>query len=156
MTSFRLPPERGQGEVGCSRQARREFPLYFTVATIATHPHHVHLLRHRHTDVLGSPCPAAYPRGYQEHAALVAIADGAVLQGELLRFSDRTAGVYDFAPFVEATTEMTAPLADRAFFARYFIELGARACPQGFDLNAASLRRRLEQTGGLRRDAEAA
>lgn len=74
----------------------------------------------------------------------------------LLRFSDGTAGVYDFAPFVDAATEMTAPLADPAFFGRYFIELGALAWPNGFDLSAESLRRRLEQTGGLHRDAEAA
>lgn len=74
----------------------------------------------------------------------------------LLRFSDGTAGVYDFAPFVAAATEMTAPLADPAFFARHFIELGALAWPNGFDLSAESLRRRLEEVGGLRRDAEAA
>ena len=74
----------------------------------------------------------------------------------LLRFSDGTAGVYDFAPFVEAATEMTVPLADPAFFARYFIELGALAWPNGFDLSAESLRRRLEEVGGLGRDAEAA
>ena len=74
----------------------------------------------------------------------------------LLHFSDGTAGVYDFAPFVEAATEMTAPLADPAFFARYFIELGALAWPNGFDLSAESLRRKLEEVGGLRRDAEAA
>ena len=74
----------------------------------------------------------------------------------LLRFSDRTAGVYDFAPFVEAATEMTAPLADPAFFARYFIELAALAWLNGFDLSAESLRRRLEEADGLWRDAEAA
>ena len=74
----------------------------------------------------------------------------------LLRFSDGTAGVYDFAPFVQAATEMTAPLADPAFFARYLIELGALAWPNGFDLSAESLRRELEEVGGLRRDAEAA
>ena len=74
----------------------------------------------------------------------------------LLRFSDGTAGVYDFAPFVEAATEMTAPLADRAFFAQHFIELGALAWPNGFDLSAESLRQRLQSAGQLRRDAEAA
>lgn len=74
----------------------------------------------------------------------------------LLRFSDGTAGVYDFAPFVDAATEMTAPLRDPAFFAQYFIELGALAWPNGFDLSAESLHRRLEEVGALRRDAEAA
>jgi hypothetical protein len=74
----------------------------------------------------------------------------------LLRFSDGTAGVYDFTPFIEAETEMTAPLRDPPFFLRYFIELGALAWPNGFDLSAESLRRRLEETGQLRHDAEAA
>lgn len=74
----------------------------------------------------------------------------------LLRFSDRTVGEFDFAPFVEAATEMTAPLADPVFFAQYFIELGALAWPNGFDLSAESLRQRLDEAGVLRRDAEAA
>lgn len=74
----------------------------------------------------------------------------------LLHFSDGTAGVYDFTPFIEADTEMTAPLRDPQFFSRYFIELGALAWPNGFDLSAESLRRGLEEAGQLRRDAEAA
>ncbi len=56
----------------------------------------------------------------------------------LLRFFDGNAGVYDFAPFVEASTEMTAPLADPAFFAQHFIELGALVWPTGFDSSAES------------------
>ena len=71
----------------------------------------------------------------------------------LLRFSDGTWGVYDFAPFVDAATEMTAPLSDPNFFARCFIELGALAWPNGFDLSAGSLQRRLEEAGELRRKA---
>ena len=51
---------------------------------------------------------------------------------------------------------MTARLRDPAFFARYFIEAGALACPNGFYLSAESLYRRLEVSGDLRRDAEAA
>ncbi len=52
----------------------------------------------------------------------------------MLRFSDGASGVYDFAAFVEADTEMTAPLRDPAFFARHYIELGALAWPNGLDL----------------------
>lgn len=74
----------------------------------------------------------------------------------LLRFSDGTAGVYDFAPLVEAATEMTAPLADPAFFAQHFIELGALAWPNGFDVSAQSLRQRLRSAGQLQGDTEAA
>jgi hypothetical protein len=74
----------------------------------------------------------------------------------LLRFSDGTAGVYDFTPFIDADTEMTALLGDPQFFSQYFIELGALAWPNGFDLSAESLRRGLEAAGQLRRGAEAA
>lgn len=74
----------------------------------------------------------------------------------LLRFSDGASGVYDLAPFVDAATEMTAPLRDPEFFSRYFIELGALAWPNGFDLSAGSLHRRLQEAGKLRRTEKAA
>ena len=74
----------------------------------------------------------------------------------LPRLSDDAWGIYDFAHFIDAGTEMTARLRDPAFFARYFIEAGALACPNGFYLSAESLYRRLEVSGDLRRDAEAA
>ena len=64
----------------------------------------------------------------------------------LLRFSDGSTGIYDFAPFIEANTEMTAPLADPDFFSRHFIEAGALAWPNGFDLSAASLYGHLAQS----------
>ncbi len=73
-----------------------------------------------------------------------------------LRFSDGTSGVYDFTPYTEVATEMTAPLRDPSFFARYFIEFGALAWPNGFDLSAGSLHRRLQDAGALRRDEKAA
>lgn len=74
----------------------------------------------------------------------------------LLRFSDGTQGLYDFASFIDADTEMTAPLRDPGFFSRHFIEAGALAWPNGFDLSAHSLHRRLQESGDLRRDAAAA
>jgi hypothetical protein len=74
----------------------------------------------------------------------------------LLRFSDGTAGIYDFEPFIEASTEMTVPLHDPQAFAQYYIEFGALAWPNGFDLSAESLHRRLQETGALHRDADAA
>ena len=73
----------------------------------------------------------------------------------LLRFSDGAWGVYDFAPFIDANTVMTAPLADPRYFARHFIEAGALAWPNGFDLGAESLYRRLEESGALHHSAEA-
>lgn len=67
-----------------------------------------------------------------------------------LSFSDETSGGYDFAPLIAARAEMTAPLADPGFFARHFIELGALAWPNGFDLSAASLQAKLRDDGKLR------
>ena len=66
-----------------------------------------------------------------------------------LRFSDGAWGVFDFFRYIEANTEMTAPLRDSAFFAKHFIEAGALAWPNGFDLSAESLYRKLQQSGEL-------
>ena len=74
----------------------------------------------------------------------------------LLRFSDGASGTFDFTPFVEAGTAMTEPLRDPAFFNRCFIELGALAWPNGFDMSAASLHQRLRDGGALHRDPKAA
>jgi len=74
----------------------------------------------------------------------------------LLRFSDGAWGVHDFGRYIDAATEMTRPLADPAFFSRHFIEAGALAWPNGFDLSAQSLYERLRESGELHRDAEAA
>lgn len=74
----------------------------------------------------------------------------------LLRFSDGASGTFDFTPFVEAGTEMTKPLRDPAFFRRCFIELGALAWPNGFDMSAESLHQRLRDDGKLRHDPKAA
>ena len=73
-----------------------------------------------------------------------------------LRFSDGTAGTFDFAPIIAADTPMTRPLADSRYFVRCFIECGALAWPNGFDLSAASLQQRLRESGQLHRDPEAA
>ncbi len=74
----------------------------------------------------------------------------------LLRFSDGAWGIQDFMPFVEAGTSMTEPLRDAAFFATAYIELGALAWPNGFDLSAESLHQRLSDAGALRRGPAAA
>lgn len=74
----------------------------------------------------------------------------------LLRFSDGAWGVFDFARYIEANTEMTAPLGKPAFFAKHFIEAGALAWPNGFDLSAESLYCKLQEAGELHRDAVAA
>ena len=44
---------------------------------------------------------------------------------------------------------MTRPLADPAYFARAFIESGALAWANGFELSADSLHKRLAASGAL-------
>lgn len=73
-----------------------------------------------------------------------------------LRFSDGTAGEFDFASLLAADTEMTRPLADSNFFASCFLELGALCWPNGLDFSAASLQQRLAEAGRLTRDSVAA
>lgn len=74
----------------------------------------------------------------------------------LLRFSDGAWGIHDFLRYLEAGTEMTLPLRDPQFFARHFIEAGALAWPNGFDLSAESLYQRLKGAKGPHKDTAAA
>ncbi|MGH9621833.1 MAG: DUF2442 domain-containing protein [Bryobacteraceae bacterium] len=74
----------------------------------------------------------------------------------LLRFSDGAWGIYDFARYAEAGTPMTEPLRDTDYFKRYFIELGALAWPNGLDLSAEALHRRLQEAGELHHDSKVA
>lgn len=74
----------------------------------------------------------------------------------LLRFSDGAQGILDFTPFIDAGTVMTEPLREPAYFAKAFIELGALAWPNGFELSAESLYRRLGEKGALQRDTAVA
>jgi hypothetical protein len=74
----------------------------------------------------------------------------------LLRFSDGAWGVYDFAHYAEAGTLMTEPLRDAGYFGRYFIELGALAWPNGFDLSAEALHGWLHEAEELHCDSKVA
>jgi hypothetical protein len=70
-------------------------------------------------------------------------------------FSDGMAGVYDFSAIVAKDGPMGEPLRDPGFFARVFLEDGAPAWPNGFDVAPGWLRREIEATGVLSRDAAA-
>ncbi|MBN8481912.1 MAG: DUF2442 domain-containing protein [Xanthomonadales bacterium] len=74
----------------------------------------------------------------------------------LLRFSDGAWGIHDFSRYLDAGTAMTAPLRDPRFFASCFIEAGALAWPNGFDLSAESLYLRLQERNELKAGAAAA
>lgn len=64
-------------------------------------------------------------------------------------FSDGSAGVHDFSPTVARDGEMVCPLKDAAFFARVFVELGALAWPNGYDLDPIALHDRMAAAGEL-------
>ena len=64
-----------------------------------------------------------------------------------LVFSDGTAALWSAADLIARDTVMTRPLADPDYFARAFIESGALAWPNGSELSADSLHRRLGLTG---------
>ena len=49
---------------------------------------------------------------------------------------------------------MTEPLRDPDYFGRRFIERGALAWPNGFDLSAEALHRRLQEGGAMHRDSK--
>lgn len=70
-----------------------------------------------------------------------------------LTFSDGATGRWSAASLIARDTELTRPLADSAYFARAFIEGGALAWPNGLELSAPSLHRRLDEAGALLRKA---
>jgi hypothetical protein len=79
------------------------------------------------------------------------------LGGHRLRatFSDGMAGEYDFSAIVAEGGPMVEPLRDPAYFERVFLEDGAPTWPNGFDAAPGWLRREIEASGGLARDAAA-
>lgn len=70
-------------------------------------------------------------------------------------FSDGMAGEYDLATVVAGIGPMVEPLRDPAYFARVFLEDGAPTWPNGYDVAPGWLRREIEATGALARDAAA-
>ena len=88
---------------------------------------------------------------------MIKIAKLKCLGGHRLRatFSDGMAGEYDFSAVVGGSGPMVEPLRDPAFFVRVFLEDGAPTWPNGFDVAPGWLRREIEATGALARDAAA-
>jgi hypothetical protein len=70
-----------------------------------------------------------------------------------LAFSDGAAGRWSAAALIARDTELTRPLADPAYFGRAFIEAGALCWPNGLELSAPGLHRKLDEAGKLTRDA---
>lgn len=70
-----------------------------------------------------------------------------------LVFSDGSSGRWSAKELIARDADLTRPLADQAYFARAFIEAGALAWPNGLELSAHGLHRRLDEAGKLRREA---
>jgi hypothetical protein len=70
-----------------------------------------------------------------------------------LRFSDGSHGLWSAAALIARDSELTRPLADSACFRRAFILGGALAWPNGLELSAPGLHRRLAEAGALVREA---
>ena len=70
-----------------------------------------------------------------------------------LVFSDGSSGRWSADALIARNTELTQLLADPAYFIRAFIEAGALAWPNGLELSAHGLYRRLDEAGGLTRKA---
>jgi hypothetical protein len=68
-----------------------------------------------------------------------------------VEFSDSSVGDYDLAPLFARNTVLTSAWQDPVFFQRFFIELGALSWPNGLELSAGSIHRRLDEQGKLRR-----
>jgi hypothetical protein len=66
-----------------------------------------------------------------------------------LEFSDGSTGDYDLAELLGRDTELVRPLKDSAFFADFFLELGALCWRNGFELSGTSLHRKLSERGEL-------
>lgn len=70
-----------------------------------------------------------------------------------LHFSDRTVGERDFSDVVMEDGPMVAPLRDRKFFARIFLQLGTLTWPNEYDLGSITLHDDMKKSGLLRRTA---
>ena len=68
-------------------------------------------------------------------------------------FSDGLIGVHDFTDIASRNGEMVRPLKDPSFFARVFVEMGALAWPNGYDLDPIALHERMAAAGELSREA---
>ena len=64
-----------------------------------------------------------------------------------LVFSDGSSGRWSAKDLIARDTDLTGALSDADYFARAFIEAGALAWPNGLELSAHGLHRRLEEAG---------
>jgi hypothetical protein len=89
--------------------------------------------------------------------AIVKVVEVRPLDGFRLhvRFSDGWEGVRDCADIVAETGPMVEPLRDETFFRRVFIEYGALAWPNGYDIDPIALHHEMQRAGLLQRSTAA-
>lgn len=89
---------------------------------------------------------------------MIKIVRASILRDRVLRleFSDGSSGDYDVAPLIDRGTSLTSALADEAYLGRFFLELGALAWPNGFELAPGAVHRQLKERGALRPPARVA
>ncbi len=72
-----------------------------------------------------------------------------------LKFSTGERGTYDLQKLIEREGAMVRPLRDPIFFRDFFLELGALAWKNGFELSPAAIYEELRVAGLLRADRAA-
>jgi hypothetical protein len=70
-----------------------------------------------------------------------------------LVFSNGSSGRWSAKDLIARDTILRRALSDPDYFARAFIEAGALAWPNGLELSAHGLHRRLQEAGALKRKA---
>ncbi|HEV7252915.1 MAG TPA: DUF2442 domain-containing protein [Mesorhizobium sp.] len=68
-----------------------------------------------------------------------------------VQFSDGSEGVHDFSAMLAEPGPMLEPLRDPSYFARVFVDDGAPAWPNGFDVDPTCLHQEMLAAGELRR-----
>jgi hypothetical protein len=68
-----------------------------------------------------------------------------------LEFSDGSWGDYDIEPLLERGGPTVEPLRDPTYFKRFFLDDGALAWPNGLDLSAEAVHRRMAEARSLQR-----
>uniref|UniRef100_B0SVI8 DUF2442 domain-containing protein n=1 Tax=Caulobacter sp. (strain K31) TaxID=366602 RepID=B0SVI8_CAUSK len=67
-----------------------------------------------------------------------------------IAFSDGSSGIADLSEITRSKGSMAQPLADEAFFAQVFLEMGTPTWPNGYDADPSNIRMKLEAAGELR------
>jgi hypothetical protein len=70
-----------------------------------------------------------------------------------LKFSDGSEGIEDMSTMIAEGGPMIKPLRDPELFRRVFISFGVPSWPNGFDVDAINLHRKMQEQGRLKKPA---